>query len=323
MLSRSGGCASPTAAGRWSMVWASTSRPARWSVSSAPTGPGRPPRWSASRACDGPTRDAAGARLRTRSPTLIGSGPLSAASCKTRHCPTGCGVRIPSGGRDLAIRNVQLLHRRSATTHCRGPPRGDVQHHHDLRLDRRPRRRPLSGRVGRHARLHQICGPRVGEHAIRVNAVAPGFVPTESATAQILSAPDAADRMRGLIPLGRFGRSEEIADAVSFLMSDQASYITSSILTVDAACRSEYQCTPPRQATTARDPVRNRVVAALPGGPHPIGSWAMIRMASARGNVRRGCGPRRRPCRQARWLAATAGTGRAGIPTGRGWCGRA
>ncbi len=166
-------------------------------------------------------------------------------------------------------------------------------------------------------------GREWGEHAIRVNAVAPGFVPTESATAQILSAPDAADRMRGLIPLGRFGCSEEIADAVSFLMSDQASYITSSILTVDAACRSEYQCTPPRRATTARDPVRNRVVAALPGGPHPIGSWAMIRMASARGNVRRGCGPRRRPCRQARWLAATAGTGRAGIPTGRGWCGRA
>jgi len=76
-------------------------------------------------------------------------------------------------------------------------------------------------------------GREWGEHGIRVNAVAPGFVPTESATAQILSAPDAADRMRGLIPLGRFGRSEEIADAVSFLMSDQASYITGSVLTVD------------------------------------------------------------------------------------------
>lgn len=76
-------------------------------------------------------------------------------------------------------------------------------------------------------------GREWGEHGIRVNAVAPGFVPTESATAHILSSPGAADRMLGLIPLGRFGRREEIADAVSFLMSDQAAYITGSVLTVD------------------------------------------------------------------------------------------
>jgi NAD(P)-dependent dehydrogenase (short-subunit alcohol dehydrogenase family) len=72
-----------------------------------------------------------------------------------------------------------------------------------------------------------------GEHGIRVNAVAPGFVPTESATAHILSSPAAADRMLERIPLARFGRTEEIADAVAFLMSEQAAYITGSILTVD------------------------------------------------------------------------------------------
>ncbi|MEC3979051.1 SDR family oxidoreductase [Amycolatopsis sp. H20-H5] len=76
-------------------------------------------------------------------------------------------------------------------------------------------------------------GREWGEHGIRVNAVAPGFVPTDSATAHILSSPAAADRMLGLIPLARFGRTEEIADAVGFLMSDQASYITGSVLTVD------------------------------------------------------------------------------------------
>lgn len=72
-----------------------------------------------------------------------------------------------------------------------------------------------------------------GEHNIRVNAVAPGFVPTKSASAQILSSADAAEDMLSLIPLARFGRTDEIAAAVSFLMNDQAGYITGSVITVD------------------------------------------------------------------------------------------
>lgn len=72
-----------------------------------------------------------------------------------------------------------------------------------------------------------------GEHGIRVNAVAPGFVPTENAKTQILSSPGAAEHMLGLIPLSRFGKSAEVADAVSFLMSDRSSYVTGTVLTVD------------------------------------------------------------------------------------------
>jgi 2,4-dienoyl-CoA reductase (NADPH2) len=55
-----------------------------------------------------------------------------------------------------------------------------------------------------------------GPHGIRVNAVARGFVPTEQATAAILSTSDAQDRMRGTIALGRFGEAEEIAGVVAF-----------------------------------------------------------------------------------------------------------
>lgn len=72
-----------------------------------------------------------------------------------------------------------------------------------------------------------------GEHGIRVNAVAPGFVPTEAASTQILATPAASEHMLGLIPLARFGRATEIADAVAFLMGDRAGYVTGSVLTVD------------------------------------------------------------------------------------------
>lgn len=72
-----------------------------------------------------------------------------------------------------------------------------------------------------------------GPNGIRVNAVAPGFVPTEQAVAGILETAEAQDRMRDMIPLGRFGEATEIADVVAFLLSDAASYITGSVLTVD------------------------------------------------------------------------------------------
>ena len=72
-----------------------------------------------------------------------------------------------------------------------------------------------------------------GRHGIRVNAVAPGFVPTQQAVANILQGEEAQNRMRAAIPLGRFGEAVEIANVVAFLLSDAASYMTGSIVAVD------------------------------------------------------------------------------------------
>jgi len=65
---------------------------------------------------------------------------------------------------------------------------------------------------------------------ITVNVVAPGFIPTD-----INAAMDEAlrERLRTLIPLGRFGTAEDVAGAVAFLASEEAAYITGVVLPVD------------------------------------------------------------------------------------------
>ena len=65
---------------------------------------------------------------------------------------------------------------------------------------------------------------------IRANVVAPGFIdtPMTKANKGLLS-----DKYLEYIPMGRFGNPEEVANAVTFLASDLASYITGKVLTVD------------------------------------------------------------------------------------------
>ncbi len=65
---------------------------------------------------------------------------------------------------------------------------------------------------------------------ITVNAVAPGFVPTDLTDAL---PQDVKDALLKQIPLGRFGSVEDIANAIAFLASDEAAYITGQVLIVD------------------------------------------------------------------------------------------
>lgn len=68
---------------------------------------------------------------------------------------------------------------------------------------------------------------------IRVNAVAPGFVYTELVKTLERNGKVDVDRLRRRTPIGRLGEPSEIADAVFFLCSDRASYITGQVLGVD------------------------------------------------------------------------------------------
>ena len=66
---------------------------------------------------------------------------------------------------------------------------------------------------------------------IRVNAVAPG--PVETAMAKAVHSPEIRADYHDAIPLARYGAEEELADAIFFLCSDKASYITGQVLAVD------------------------------------------------------------------------------------------
>lgn len=78
--------------------------------------------------------------------------------------------------------------------------------------------------------LTKTAARELAPRGIRVNAVAPGFTLTDM-TDKIPE--DVKNGMLHTIPLGRFGQAEEIAKAVAFLASDNASYITGQVLKVD------------------------------------------------------------------------------------------
>jgi 3-oxoacyl-[acyl-carrier protein] reductase len=123
---------------------------------------------------------------------------------------------------------------------------------HLTKLATRPMLRQKSGRIVNVASVVGICGnagqanyaaskagligltkstaKELAARGITVNAVAPGLIETDMTA---VLGEDLKNEMRKSIPLARFGRGEDVANAVAFLCSDLAGYITGQVIHVD------------------------------------------------------------------------------------------
>ena len=81
--------------------------------------------------------------------------------------------------------------------------------------------------------MTQTLAVEWAHHGIRVNAVAPGPIESRGAARQLWNTPEAVARITAAVPMQRWGTPDEVADAVAFLVSPHASYITGEILTLD------------------------------------------------------------------------------------------
>jgi NAD(P)-dependent dehydrogenase (short-subunit alcohol dehydrogenase family) len=81
--------------------------------------------------------------------------------------------------------------------------------------------------------MTQTLAVEWARHKIRVNAVAPGPIESPGAAKQLWNTPEAVQRITDMVPLKRWGKPEEVADTVAFLVAPGAGFITGEILTID------------------------------------------------------------------------------------------
>ncbi len=81
--------------------------------------------------------------------------------------------------------------------------------------------------------MTQTLAVEWARHKIRVNAIAPGPVHTEGASARLFPDPAIEEGIRRTIPLRRFATLDEIANAASYLLSDYAGYVTGEAFVID------------------------------------------------------------------------------------------
>ena len=82
------------------------------------------------------------------------------------------------------------------------------------------------------AHMDSSMGMEWGDHGIRVNAIAPGYFRT-ALTDVFYQSDDWQQAMLGKIPMGRFGRLEDLVGVSIFLASEASAYITGQMIAID------------------------------------------------------------------------------------------
>ncbi len=72
-----------------------------------------------------------------------------------------------------------------------------------------------------------------GNRQIRMNAIAPGPIPTEGAFSRLLPRPELESKAKDRVPLGRFGTLGEFANLAAFLVSDSSGFVNGEVITLD------------------------------------------------------------------------------------------
>src|SRR3712207_9273558 len=81
--------------------------------------------------------------------------------------------------------------------------------------------------------LPQNMAVKYGARGVRTSVVCPGTIRTPIWRERLAKQPDIFDRLATWYPLGRVGEPADVANAVLFLASDEAAWITGAVLTVD------------------------------------------------------------------------------------------
>jgi NAD(P)-dependent dehydrogenase (short-subunit alcohol dehydrogenase family) len=88
--------------------------------------------------------------------------------------------------------------------------------------------------------LSRELGVQFARRGVRVNALCPGPIDTPLLRELFAADPQQAARRLVHVPMGRFGRAEEIANAVLFLASDESSYVNATAFVVDGGITAAY-----------------------------------------------------------------------------------
>lgn len=81
--------------------------------------------------------------------------------------------------------------------------------------------------------MTKSLGVEWAPYGVRVNAIAPGPIPTEGAWKRLIPSEELEKKLEHSIPMRRFGTQEELSNLASFLMSDLSSYITAECVALD------------------------------------------------------------------------------------------